>query len=187
MLLFWMLLLLILLLWHPLLLLLLLLPQGLFEKYEYPLMYTSPELNAATEKLIACAKKNDKILGMFQFGTDRSVWSSLQVPFPPPTQGRRRHRVETGLARGGTCCGHTVWSSSSRRTSLSSRSATTCTTSSPSRPPTSASSLLTPKRRARRGPRCPLPSSPSSRVDSRAELHAASAPASQTRCGHDRI
>jgi hypothetical protein len=84
-------------------------------------MYTSPELNAATEKLIAvrarpgrlsacfyvdgvsmallygragrlnaqnggfrpgqCAKKNGKILGMFQFGTDRVV-EFLQKDFP---------------------------------------------------------------------------------------------------------
>eukprot|EP01051_Picozoa_sp_SAG22_P004293 SAG22_NODE_226_length_14668_cov_29.647495_9_plen_175_part_00 len=63
---------------------------GLFEKYEYPLMYTSPELNAATEKLIACAKKNGKILGMFQFGTVRA-----RTLLPPPRsagQWLRLHR-----------------------------------------------------------------------------------------------
>ena len=33
---------------------------GLFEKYEFPHMYTSPELNAATTKLIYNARKNGK-------------------------------------------------------------------------------------------------------------------------------
>jgi hypothetical protein len=33
--------------------------------------YTSPELNAATTKLIYNARKNGKILGLFLFGTDR--------------------------------------------------------------------------------------------------------------------
>ena len=45
---------------------------GLFDgKYEFPAMYTSPELQEATDKLIACANKKDILLGMFQFGTDR--------------------------------------------------------------------------------------------------------------------
>ena len=44
---------------------------GLYEKYEFPHMYTSPELNAATTKLIYNARKNNKILGLFLFGTDR--------------------------------------------------------------------------------------------------------------------
>jgi 4-hydroxy-2-oxoheptanedioate aldolase len=34
-------------------------------------MYTCPELEAATDKLIKCAKAKDILLGMFQFGTDR--------------------------------------------------------------------------------------------------------------------
>src|SRR6266513_2396141 len=38
---------------------------GLYEKYEFPLMYTSPELNAATKKLIENARKNNVILGVF--------------------------------------------------------------------------------------------------------------------------
>ena len=37
-------------------------------RYEYPHMYTSAELNAATVKLIHCARKNQKILGIFLFG-----------------------------------------------------------------------------------------------------------------------
>jgi 4-hydroxy-2-oxoheptanedioate aldolase len=44
---------------------------GLYEKYEFPHMYTSPELNDATNKLIAAAKKNNVILGIFLFGTSR--------------------------------------------------------------------------------------------------------------------
>merc|ERR1712050_7871 len=45
---------------------------GLFEKsYVFPQMYFSDELNEATQKLISAAKKNDKILGLFLFGTER--------------------------------------------------------------------------------------------------------------------
>jgi 4-hydroxy-2-oxoheptanedioate aldolase len=44
---------------------------GLYEKYEFPHMYTSPELGAATDKMIAEARKNGVILGLFLFGTAR--------------------------------------------------------------------------------------------------------------------
>src|SRR6202008_3785846 len=44
---------------------------GLFEKYKFPDMYTSPELNDATAKLKAAAAKNNIILGIFLFGTAR--------------------------------------------------------------------------------------------------------------------
>ena len=44
---------------------------GLYEKYTFPDMYTSPELGDATNKLIAAAKKNNVILGIFLFGTAR--------------------------------------------------------------------------------------------------------------------
>lgn len=44
---------------------------GLYEKYEFPHMYTSPELQEATQALIAAAKKNNVILGLFLFGTSR--------------------------------------------------------------------------------------------------------------------
>jgi 4-hydroxy-2-oxoheptanedioate aldolase len=44
---------------------------GLYEKYEFPHMYTSPELGAATERLMAAAKKNNVALGLFLFGTAR--------------------------------------------------------------------------------------------------------------------
>ena len=44
---------------------------GLYEKYKFPDMYTSPELGDATNKLIAAARKNNIILGIFLFGTSR--------------------------------------------------------------------------------------------------------------------
>ena len=45
---------------------------GLYEKYEFPHMYTSPELQAATEKLRAAAKRNNVIpSGYSLFGTAR--------------------------------------------------------------------------------------------------------------------
>jgi 4-hydroxy-2-oxoheptanedioate aldolase len=44
---------------------------GLYNKYEFPHMYTSPELGAATQKLVDHAKKNNVILGLFLFGTSR--------------------------------------------------------------------------------------------------------------------
>src|SRR5512132_3364314 len=44
---------------------------GLYDKYEFPHMYTSPELGAATQKLVDNARKNNLILGLFLFGTSR--------------------------------------------------------------------------------------------------------------------
>lgn len=44
---------------------------GLYEKYVFPQMYTSPELKDATEKLKAAAAANGVSLGIFLFGTDR--------------------------------------------------------------------------------------------------------------------
>ena len=44
---------------------------GLYEKYQFPDMYTSPELKEATDALKAAARKNNVILGLFLFGTDR--------------------------------------------------------------------------------------------------------------------
>src|SRR6187399_3378568 len=44
---------------------------GLYEKYEFPHMYTSPELGEATQTLVNEAKKNGVILGLFLFGTSR--------------------------------------------------------------------------------------------------------------------
>src|SRR4030081_1682349 len=44
---------------------------GLYEKYEFPHMYTSLELQTATQTLIDAAKKHKIILGIFLFGTGR--------------------------------------------------------------------------------------------------------------------
>jgi hypothetical protein len=38
---------------------------GLYETYEFPPMYTSPELDAATKTPVEQARKNDVILGLF--------------------------------------------------------------------------------------------------------------------------
>jgi 4-hydroxy-2-oxoheptanedioate aldolase len=67
---------------------------GLFEKYEFPLMYTSPELGAATEKLIAEARKNKIILGIFLFGTAR-VGEFLEKGFTFISLGNDLHHVLT--------------------------------------------------------------------------------------------
>jgi len=70
---------------------------GLFETYEFPLMYTSPELQAATDKLIAAAGKNNAILGVFLFGTDR-VGEFLGKGFTFISVGNDLHHVLTQTA-----------------------------------------------------------------------------------------
>src|SRR5271154_4004682 len=67
---------------------------GLFEKYEFPLMYTSPELAAATDALRAAAKKNNIILGLFLFGTSR-VGEFLEKGFPFISVGNDLHHILT--------------------------------------------------------------------------------------------
>jgi 4-hydroxy-2-oxoheptanedioate aldolase len=67
---------------------------GLFEKYEFPHMYTSPELNAATTKLIEHARKNKVILGLFLFGTSR-VGEFLEKGFTFISVGNDLHHVLT--------------------------------------------------------------------------------------------
>ncbi len=67
---------------------------GLFEKYEFPHMYTSPELQAATDKLISEAKKNGVILGLFLFGTGR-VAEFLNKGFTFVSIGNDLHHVLT--------------------------------------------------------------------------------------------
>jgi 4-hydroxy-2-oxoheptanedioate aldolase len=67
---------------------------GLFEKYEFPHMYTSPELLDATNKLIAAAKKNNVILGLFLFGTAR-VGEFLEKGFPLISIGNDLHHILT--------------------------------------------------------------------------------------------
>ncbi len=67
---------------------------GLYEKYEFPLMYTSPELGEATEKLRAAASKNHVILGVFLFGTAR-VGEFLDKGFPFVSVGNDLHHILT--------------------------------------------------------------------------------------------
>src|SRR5260370_9995359 len=67
---------------------------GLFEKYEFPLMYTSPELGDATNKLVAAARKNNVILGLFLFGTAR-VGEFLDKGFTFVSLGNDLHHVLT--------------------------------------------------------------------------------------------
>lgn len=67
---------------------------GLYEKYEFPHMYTSPELQAATDKLRAAAKKNNVILGLFLFGTAR-VGEFLAKDFTFVSIGNDLHHILT--------------------------------------------------------------------------------------------
>ena len=67
---------------------------GLYEKYEFPLMYTSPELGVATDKLVAEARKNNVILGLFLFGTSR-VGEFLDKGFTFISVGNDLHHVLT--------------------------------------------------------------------------------------------
>ena len=67
---------------------------GLYEKYEFPHMYTSPELGAATNKLVENARKNNVILGLFLFGTSR-VGEFLDKGFTFISVGNDLHHVLT--------------------------------------------------------------------------------------------
>ncbi len=67
---------------------------GLYEKYKFPDMYTSPELGEATEKLKAAARKNNVILGLFLFGTAR-VGEFLEKGFPFISIGNDLHHILT--------------------------------------------------------------------------------------------
>jgi 4-hydroxy-2-oxoheptanedioate aldolase len=67
---------------------------GLYEKYVFPDMYTSPELMEATEKLRAAAKKNGVILGLFLFGTSR-VAEFLKKDFTFISVGNDLHHILT--------------------------------------------------------------------------------------------
>ena len=70
---------------------------GLFEKYKFPDMYTSPELDAATKKLIENARKNNVILGLFLFGTAR-VGEFLDKGFSFISVGNDLHHILTQTA-----------------------------------------------------------------------------------------
>src|SRR6267154_1148306 len=67
---------------------------GLYVKYEFPHMYTSPELGAATQKLVDEAGKNKIILGIFLFGTSR-VGEFLDKGFTFISVGNDLHHVLT--------------------------------------------------------------------------------------------
>lgn len=67
---------------------------GLFEKYEFPHMYTSPELGAATTTLVTEAQKNGVTLGLFLFGTAR-VGEFLEKGFRFVSIGNDLHHVLT--------------------------------------------------------------------------------------------
>jgi 4-hydroxy-2-oxoheptanedioate aldolase len=67
---------------------------GLYEKYKFPDMYTSPELGDATAKLMATARKHDIILGLFLFGTTR-VGEFLDKGFRFISVGNDLHHVLT--------------------------------------------------------------------------------------------
>src|ERR1700755_3587013 len=67
---------------------------GLYEKYKFPEMYTSPELNDATKKLVTQARKNNVILGLFLFGTAR-VGEFLDKGFTFISLGNDLHHVLT--------------------------------------------------------------------------------------------
>lgn len=67
---------------------------GLYEKYKFPDMYTSPELGDATQKLIDHARKNNVILGLFLFGTSR-VGEFLEKGFTFISVGNDLHHVLT--------------------------------------------------------------------------------------------
>jgi 4-hydroxy-2-oxoheptanedioate aldolase len=57
-------------------------------------MYTSPELQAATDKLKAAAQRNGVILGLFLFGTTR-VGEFLEKQFTFISIGNDLHHVLT--------------------------------------------------------------------------------------------
>jgi 4-hydroxy-2-oxoheptanedioate aldolase len=67
---------------------------GLYNKYEFPHMYTSPELDVATKKLVEEARKNKVILGLFLFGTAR-VGEFLDKGFTFISVGNDLHHVLT--------------------------------------------------------------------------------------------
>ncbi|KPI89995.1 hypothetical protein ABL78_0855 [Leptomonas seymouri] len=68
---------------------------GLYDgRYVFPQMYFSPELQGATDKLIETAKKNNVILGLFLFGTDR-VGEFLEKGFTFISIGSELHHAMT--------------------------------------------------------------------------------------------
>jgi 4-hydroxy-2-oxoheptanedioate aldolase len=70
------------------------LSMGLFEKYVFPEMYYSEELNAATQKIVDACTKYNKTPGVFLFGVDR-VSEFLKKGFPFISVGNDLHHVLT--------------------------------------------------------------------------------------------
>jgi 4-hydroxy-2-oxoheptanedioate aldolase len=67
---------------------------GLWEKYKFPDMYSCPEMEGAIQKMKDEAKKNDKILGVFLFGT-ANVPNFLDKGFNFISVGNELHHVLT--------------------------------------------------------------------------------------------
>jgi len=67
---------------------------GLYEKYVFPQMYTSNELNEATQKLIDTGAKHKVTLGVFLFGTSR-VGEFIKKGFPFISIGNDLHHLLT--------------------------------------------------------------------------------------------
>jgi 4-hydroxy-2-oxoheptanedioate aldolase len=67
---------------------------GLFEKYVFPEMYFSKELNDATSRLLKACEKNNVVPGIFLFGTDR-VEEFLNKGFNFVSIGNDLHHVLT--------------------------------------------------------------------------------------------
>lgn len=67
---------------------------GLYEKYVFPEMYTSPELNEATQKMLTSCAKHKVIPGLFLFGTSR-VAEFMQKGFSFISIGNDLHHVLT--------------------------------------------------------------------------------------------
>ena len=65
---------------------------GLFEKYKFPDMYSSTELNEAIDKLLAACKKHNKIAGLFLFGTD-GVEDAIKKGFRFVAVGNDLHHI----------------------------------------------------------------------------------------------
>jgi len=70
---------------------------GLFEKYEFPKMYFSDELNKATQDILNAVEKNKKTAGVFLFGTDR-VKEFLDKGFNFISLGNDLHHLLTQVS-----------------------------------------------------------------------------------------
>jgi len=67
---------------------------GLYEKYVFPEMYTSKELNDATQKMVDTCTKYHKVAGVFLFGTGR-VTEFLKKGFTFISVGNDLHHLLT--------------------------------------------------------------------------------------------